>query len=125
MRAVRATITATGGFAVLLRARALSGGPEIAAVFNAARDREYNTIATSCRDAADRIEAMIAVGDFRYEQLSDSEAALKRLDTRYHAVVRRDLLGAARAAGAMAALNGYRSLLDQYARYLYARENPP
>jgi hypothetical protein len=94
-------------------------------VFNEARDREYNTIATSCRDAADRVEAMIAVGDFRHEQLPDSEAALKRLDAHYRAVVRHDLLGATKAAAAMAALDRYRSLLDQYARHLDARDNPP
>jgi hypothetical protein len=119
MRRVRATITAAGGSAVLLRARALSGGPEIAAAFNAARDREYTAIITTCRDAAGTIEA----SDFRYEQLPDSDAALKRLDTRYRAVARHDLLGAAKAIDATAALGRYRSLLDQYARRLDARDS--
>ena len=79
MRRMRATIADAGGSAVL-RARALSGGPEIAAAFNAARDREYETIITSCRDAAAAIETMLAAGEFRSGQLPDSDATLKRLD---------------------------------------------
>ena len=125
MRAVRATIAATGGSAVLLRAQALSGGPEIAAAFNEARDREYETVITSCRDAAAAIETILAAGESRSGQLPDSDTELKRLDTRYRAAARHDLLGAAKAAAAMAALDGYRSLLDQYAWHLDARDNPP
>lgn len=125
MRRARATIAAAGGSAVLLRARALSGGPEIVAAFNSARDLKYETIITSCRDAAGELETMIAAGEFRYEQLSDSGAALKRLDARYRAVARHDLLGAAKAAGAAAALDGYRSLLERYARSIDAGDDAP
>lgn len=123
MRRMRATITAAGGPAVLLRARALSGAPEITAAFNAARDREYETIIISCRDAAVAIETMIETGNFSRGQLPGSDAAVERLDARYRAVARHDLLGAAKAADAVAALERYRLLLDQYFRYFDAGGN--
>jgi len=123
MRRVRATIAAAGGSAVLLRARALGGGPEIAAAFNAARDRDYETGIAGCRDAAAAAETILAAGEFRSGQLPDSDATLKRLDTRYRAAARHDLLGAAKAAHAAAALDRYRSLLDLYARCLDAADS--
>lgn len=78
MRTVRASIAVAGGSAVLLRARALSGGTEIYAAFNEARDREYETIAVGSRSAAQAIEAVIANGDFTLGHLSDNDATLKR-----------------------------------------------
>ncbi len=110
---------------MLLRARALSGETEIASAFNEARDRDYKAISDSCDDAAGTIGAMIANGDLRDGQLSDGDAALERLDRHYRAVARLDLLGAAEGAAALAALQRYRSLLDQYARRLDATDNLP
>jgi len=66
---------------------------------------------------------MLAAGEFRSGQLPDGDATLKRLDTRYRAAARHDLLGAAKAAEAAAALDRYRSLLDQYARCLDAGDS--
>jgi len=48
---------------------------------------------------------------------------MKRLDARYRTAARPDLLGAARAADAAAALDRYRSLLGRYARCLDAGDN--
>jgi len=122
MRRMRAAIADAGGSAVLLRAQPLLGGPEMAAAFNAARDREYVDVIAGCRDAVDLIETMIAAGDLRYEQLSDCDAGLKQLDKRYGAVARHDVLAAGKAGEAAAALAGYRAALDEYGRRLDAAD---
>jgi len=51
MRRMRAMIAVAAGSAVVLRGCALLGGPEMAAAFNAARDREYDGIIARCRAA--------------------------------------------------------------------------
>lgn len=118
MRRMRATIADAGGSAVLLRAQPLLGGPEMAADFNAARDREYDDIIASCRDAVEFIETRIAAGDVRYEHLSDCDAGLKQLDKRYRAAAQHDVLAARKAREAASALASYRSALDEYGRCL-------
>jgi hypothetical protein len=122
MRRMRVTIADAGGSAVLFRAQPLLGGPEMAAAFNAARDREYDDIIASCRDAVALIETMIAAGDLRYEQLSDGDAGLKQLDKRFGAIAQHDVLAAAKAREAASALASYRSALDEYGRCLDAAE---
>jgi hypothetical protein len=122
MRRMRAMITDAGGSAVLLRAQALAGEPDLTAAFTAARDREYGDIITTCRDAVTAIEAMTAAGDFRYEKLWDHDAALKQLNARHQAVREHDMPGAGKAKAAASALAGYQAALDEYARGVYAAE---
>ena len=116
-------IAVAAGSAVVLRGCALLGGPEMAAAFNAARDREYDGIIARCRAAVASVEAMIAAVDFRCEHLSDRDARLKQLDARYLAVGEHDVLGAGKAREAASALARYRSVLDEYARRLFAADN--
>jgi hypothetical protein len=121
MRRVRATIADAGGSAVLLRARELCGH-EVAAAFNAARDREYDDIIARCNAAAASIETLIAAGELRWEQLWDNDARLKQLDARYLTVAEHDVLGAGKARDAASALARYRSVLDEYGRCLDAAD---
>jgi hypothetical protein len=109
MRRMRAMITDVGGSAALLRAQALVGEPDLTAAFNAARDREYDGIITGCRDAVTAVETMAAAGDFRYEQLREHDAGLKRLNARCRAMREHDMLGASKAPEAASALAGYRT----------------
>ncbi len=124
MRRMRATIVGAGGSAVLLRARELCGH-EVAAAFNRARDREYDDIIARCGDAVAAIETLIAAGELRWEQLSDNDARLKQLDTRYLTAGEYDLLGARKAQQVASDLARYRSVLDEYARRLDAADNSP
>ncbi len=66
---------------------------------------------------------MIAADEFRSGHLPDSGTGLKRLDARYRAAARHDLLGAAGVADAAAPLEQYRSVLGEYARCLDAGDS--
>jgi hypothetical protein len=120
MRRARAVITAAGGSAVLLTGRAIAGEPELTGAFNAARDDEYEAVATGCRDAVAELESLAAAGDFRYQLLSDKEVSIKELAARYRAVHGQDLLGARGAEAAVTALAKFRSALDEYTAHTKA-----
>jgi hypothetical protein len=126
MRQVRATIADAGGAAVLVRSAALGGGEQIIAALEAARDHEYDEIIAGCRDGLAAIEASIEARDFRYEQLWDIDARLKRLDARYRTMSDRGAAGTGdggKAREAASALSRYRSALDAYASGVYATDN--
>ncbi|WP_300606834.1 Chromate resistance protein ChrB [Trebonia sp.] len=123
LRRLRALIADAGGAAVLLRAQALAGEPELTVAFNAARDREYEDIVTGCGDAVQALEVMAAACEFRCEQLWDMEARLKQLTGRYHALRDRDPLGAEQGGAAALALARSHSALHDYARGVYATDS--
>lgn len=123
MRRMRATIAGAGGFAVVLRAQAMDGEPEMTAAFNAALDREYGNIIRGCRAGVDSIAALTAAGDFRYEELWDKDKELRLLTGRYQAIREHDALGALLPADADAALAEYRAALDGYAGRVYATDS--
>ena len=126
MRQVRAAIADAGGTAVLLRAGAIGGEEQIVAALEAARDREYDEIIAGCRDGLGSIETLIEARDFRYEQLWEIDAQLKRLDARYRIMSARGAAGpadAGKAREASSALAGYRSALDEYASSVYATDS--
>ena len=123
MRRSRATITSAGGFAVLLAGRALVGESNLIAAFNAVRDSEYEEIIVGCRDAVTRIEALTAVGEFRYQGLWEKDIGLRRLTARYKDVRGQDSHGARQGQAAAAALTAYRSALDEYASRVYAADS--
>jgi hypothetical protein len=126
MRQLRATIADAGGAAVLVRAAALGGEDQITGALEAARDHEYDDIIAGCRDGLAAIEASIEARDFRYEQLWDIDARLKRLDARYRTMSDRGAAGTGdggKAREAASALARYRSALDAYASGVYATDN--
>jgi hypothetical protein len=123
MRRARATITSAGGFAVLLAARALAGGPDLTEAFNAVRDSEYMDIVVGCGDAMTCIETLTAVHEFRYQALWEKDIRLRRLTARYKVVRDQDLYGARQGQAAAAALAAYRFVLDEYASRVYAADS--
>jgi hypothetical protein len=120
MRRMRATIAAAGGSAVLLGGRALAGGPELAGAFNATLDLEYAEVITGCDVAVVGLEALSAAGEFRYQPLWSCDVGLRQLSARFRAVRGQDRFGAQQADAAAAALNRYRSALNDYAARVYA-----
>jgi hypothetical protein len=125
MRRMRATISGTGGFAVLLAGRALDGEPQLTGEFNAQCDREYQDIIGGCRDAMANLEALTAAGEFLYQQLWGKDIGLRRLSAGYRAVRGRDLFDAPQAQAAASALIGYRFAIDDYAKRVYAADSGP
>ena len=54
----------------------------LVAAFNAARDEEYAEIVAECGMVIAGIEALTAAGQFRYPDLGDKDAELRRLSIR-------------------------------------------
>ena len=59
------SIREAGGSAQVLRAEAIEGERDLAAAFNAAREREYDQIVAGCGDIAAGIQEHTAAGHFR------------------------------------------------------------
>ena len=119
LRRIRRMIGEAGGSAQLLRAEVVEGAADLAAAFNQAREREYAEIITGCGQALARIEALAAAGQFRYPDLGDLDAELKRLSLRNDAVRVRDVFGAANAGSAHSALVRCRAAVDDFAARVY------
>jgi hypothetical protein len=118
-RRLRNRIGEGGGSAQVLRAKAIGGAPDLAAAFNAARQREYDEIIAGCEEVIAGIEAMTAAGHFCYEDLGEKDAELKRLSVRTGTIRARDVLGAANAAAALSSLAKCRAVLDVFAQRVY------
>ncbi len=122
LRRLRSTIGEAGGSAQVLRAEVIEGAPDLATAFNAAREHEYAEIITGCADVVAGIEALCAAGHFRYGDLGDKDAELKRLCLRNDAIRARDIFGAANAEAAVSSLARCRTRLDGFAARVYRED---
>jgi hypothetical protein len=118
-RRLQRTIGQAGGSAHILRAEAIEGAADLVAAFNAARDEEYAEIVAECGMVIAGIEALTAAGQFRYPELGDKDAELRRLSIRTDTIRTRDTLGAANAGDALAALARCRAAVDDFAARVY------
>lgn len=122
-RRIRSMIGEAGGSAEVLRAEVIEGAPDLAAIFNAAREQEYAQIVVGCGEILARIEAMTAAGRFRYPDLGDKDAELKKLSMRNDTIQARDVLGAANADLARSALARCRAAIDDFAARVYQKDS--
>jgi hypothetical protein len=113
------TIGNAGGSAQILRAEVIEGASDLAGAFNAARDEEYAEIIAGCGAVITEIETLVAEGQFRYGDLGDKDAEVRRLSLRNDAIRARDTFGAASAEAAAAALARCRVTLDGFAARVY------
>lgn len=122
LRALRAEIGQLGGVAQLLQAEPLAGGADIAAVFNAARDDEYDEIIDKCQDFLAEIDRETTARHFTYAELEENDEDLTKLRRWFDKVAGRDALGAAGAPAAQEALGHCASALDAFAAHVYAAD---
>jgi hypothetical protein len=113
------TIANAGGSAQILRAEVIEGAPDLVAAFNAARDEEYAEIMADCGEVMTALETLMANGQFRYGDLGEKDAEVRRLSLRNDAIRARDTFGAASAEAAAAALARCRVALDGFAARVY------
>jgi hypothetical protein len=123
LRRMRSQINEAGGSAQVLRAEAIEGARDLAAAFNAAREREYAAIIAGCAEVMAGIEALIAAGRFSYQDLGDKDAELKRLSERAETIRARDTHGAANAESALGALTSTQAALDAFAAGVYRTDS--
>jgi hypothetical protein len=124
-RAVRRlcrTIGNAGGSAQMLRAEVIEGAPDLVAAFNAARDEEYAGIMAECGEVIVGIETLTTDDRFRYADLGEKDAELKRLSLRNNTIRARDIFGAANAEAAASALARCRMVLDGFAARVYQED---
>jgi hypothetical protein len=122
LRRLRGMIGEAGGSAQVLRAEVIEGARDLVAAFNAAREQEYADLIAECGEVVAGIEAMTAAGRFRYPDLGDKDAEMRRLSARIETIRTRDVLGGAHSEDALSALAACRTALDKFAASVYLTE---
>lgn len=122
MRGLRAEIVDMGGAAQVLRVAALAGGGDIVAAYNAARDEEYDELVDKCRDFLSEIDTETAAGHVTYGELEENEEDLTKLRRWLARLVDRDVLQAASAPAAQAAVTECEQSLEGFAHRVYGAD---
>jgi hypothetical protein len=119
LRRLRHEITEMDGSAVLLTCSALVGGQDVFALFQAARDSEYEEILDKCRDFHAGLDKEYAAEHFTYGELEENEVELVKLRNWFGKVKARDVFGAPAQAATQEALQACDKALEAYAARVY------
>ena len=122
LRKLRHEIGEMGGSAVLLSCTALAGEGEVLAVFQSARDDEYEEIIDKCQDFLAQLEKEYKAEHFTYAELEENEEDLVKLQGWLAKVTDRDVFGAPKRAATLEALGACERALEDYAARVYAEE---
>ncbi|MDQ2956012.1 MAG: ChrB domain-containing protein [Actinomycetota bacterium] len=122
MRRLRHEILEMDGSAVLLSCSTLAGSQDVVALFQAARDSEYEEILDKCQDFHAGLEKEYVANHFTYGELEENEVELVKLRNWYAKVQQRDVFGAPAQAVAQQALVGCEQALEAYAARVYTEE---
>lgn len=123
MRKLHREILEMEGSAVLLSCSALAGEQDIMALFQAARDDEYEEILDKCRDFHSGLDKEYEANHFTFGELEENEVELVKLKNWYAKVRARDVFAAANGAGALEALDACEQALERYAARVYAEQD--
>jgi len=122
LRKLRREILEMGGTAQLLAGQPLAGQSDILAVFQAARDDEYEEIIDKCQDFHGQLQKEYDSGHFTYAELEENEEDLVKLRNWLAKIAERDVFGAPRRAATLDALTSCEQALEEYAARVYAEE---
>jgi len=122
-RRLRNMIGEGGGSAEVLRAEAIGGEPDLIATFNAIREREYGEIIARCSEIIAQTGVLTAAGHFRYHDMAEMDAELKRLSVCTATIRARDTLGATNAGAALSSLARCRAAVDDFAARVYQTDS--
>jgi hypothetical protein len=122
LRRLRREILEMKGTAVLLSCSALVGERDVRALFEAARDSEYEEILDKCQDFHAGLEKEYAAEHFTYGELEENQVELVKLRNWFAKVQSRDVFGAPGKAGALEALDGCEQALEAYAERVYVED---
>lgn len=122
MRKLRHEILEMSGSAVLMSCEVLLGENDVHAVFQAARDDEYEEIVDRCQDYLAGIEKEFAAQHFSFAELEENEVDHVKLVNWLAKVTQRDAFGAPGRVAAEAALAQCATALESYAARVYAEE---
>jgi hypothetical protein len=122
LRKLRHEITQMAGSAVLLRSTLLGGGSDVAAMFRAARNDEYDEIIDKCDDFLAGIDKEFHAEHFSFAELEENEVDHTKLVNWLAKVRDRDVLGSAQREGAEDAVLRCSEALERYAQRVYAED---
>jgi hypothetical protein len=122
LRALRAEVGQMGGTAQLVRAEPLIGQGDFTARYNQARDEEYAEVIGRCQDFLAEIAKETSAAHFSYAELEENDEDLAKLRNWLAKVAARDVLGAASAEAARAALARCGESLEGFATQVYAAD---
>ena len=123
LRRLRGEILEMNGSAVLLTCSALAGEQDMVALFQAARDDEYDEILDKCHDFHAGLDKEYRASHFTYGELEENEVELVKLKNWYAKVAARDVFGAPKRAVAVEALDACEQALERYAARVYAEQD--
>ncbi len=122
LRRLRREILEMNGSAVLLSCSALVGGQDVVALFQAARDSEYEEILDKSRDFHAGLDKEYVANHFTYGELEENEVELVKLHNWFGKVAERDVFVAPRRPATEEALEACEQALEAYAARVYAEE---
>jgi DNA-binding transcriptional regulator PaaX len=122
LRKLRREIIEMGGTAVLMSCGVLVGEAEVLALFQAARDDEYEEIIDKCQDFLGQLDKEYKAEHFTYAELEENEEDLVKLRNWLAKVTDRDVFGAPKRAATLDALATCEHALEEYAARVYAEE---
>lgn len=122
LRKLRREILDMEGTALILSAEALAGNSEVLALFQQARDAEYEEILDKCGDFHAGLEKEYAASHFTYGELEENEVELLKLRGWFEKVQGRDAFGAPLREKTEAALAVCAEALEAYAARVYEED---
>jgi hypothetical protein len=108
---------------MLLICSAIVDGQDIVALFQTARDSEYEEILDKCRDFHAGLEKEYVANHFTYGELEENEVELVKLRNWFAKVRARDVYAAPQRDAALQALDGCETALETYAARVYAEQD--
>jgi len=122
LRRLRHEIGEMQGSAVLLSCTAMVGGQDVAALFQAARNGEYEEILDKCVDFHAGLDKEYTAAHFTFGELEENEVELVKLRNWCGKVQERDVFGAPKRQAALEALERCERALEAYAARVYLEE---
>jgi hypothetical protein len=123
LRRLRREILEMDGSAMLLTCSAVVDGKDIVALFQTARDSEYEEILDKCRDFHAGLEKEYVANHFTYGELEENEVELVKLRNWFAKVRARDVYAAPQRDAALRALDACETALETYAARVYAEQD--
>ncbi len=123
LRRLRREILEMDGSAVLLTCSAVAGGQDVLALFEEARNSEYDEILDKCVDFHAGLEKEYVANHFTYGELEENEVELVKLRNWFEKVRARDVYGAPKRTEAAQALDACGDALELYAARVYSEED--
>jgi DNA-binding transcriptional regulator PaaX len=122
LRKLRREITDMSGTAMLMSVSVLAGESEVLAMFQAARNDEYEEIVDKCQDFLGQLQKEYDQNHFTYAELEENEVDLVKLRNWFAKIVERDVFGASGRAACERILDQCEHSFEAYAARVYAEE---